>query len=75
MSLRDVLAKNLRSARKAANLSQEALADLAGLDRTYIGSIERRRYAVTIDVLEKLAPPLGVEPADLISKKKSARSV
>ena len=74
MSIRDVLAKNLRLARRAANLSQEALADLSGLDRTYIGSLERTKYAATIDVLEQIAGPLGVEPADLITKKKSSRS-
>lgn len=70
MSVRDLLARNLRLARKAAGLSQEDLAGLSDLDRTYISSLERGRYAATIDVLEKLAEHLDLEPSDLISRKK-----
>jgi len=57
---------NVRNARLAKNLSQEALADLAGLHRTYIGMIERAEKNVTLVSIEKIAIALGVRPNDLI---------
>ncbi|MBJ6127800.1 helix-turn-helix domain-containing protein [Microvirga splendida] len=74
MSIRDVLAKNVRRYRKAAGLSQEELAHRAEIDRTYISSIERSVYAATIDVVDRLAKALGVEAADLLvrPRKRSA---
>src|SRR3546814_1020030 len=49
MSSRKTLAHNLRVLRAARGLSQEALADAAMVDRTYISAIERQKYSVTID--------------------------
>lgn len=66
--LRKTFAANLRSARKAQGLSQEALAHDAGLHRTYIGSVERGERNVSIDNIERLAQALGVEPAELMKK-------
>lgn len=66
MNLRSHVAMNIRRLRLAAGLSQEALADAAGLDRTYVSALERSRYAVTVDVLERLALALDVDPAELI---------
>ncbi len=66
MSIRDVLAKNVRKYRQAAGLSQEELAHRAEMDRTYISSIERSVYAATIDVVDRLAKALGVEASDLL---------
>jgi transcriptional regulator with XRE-family HTH domain len=57
---------NVRNARLAKNLSQEALADLAGLHRTYIGMIERAEKNVTLVSIEKIAIALGARPNDLI---------
>ncbi|MEZ0169511.1 helix-turn-helix domain-containing protein [Microvirga sp. TS319] len=68
MSIRDVLARNIRKYRKAAGLSQEELAHRAEIDRTYISSIERSVYGATIDVVDRLAKALGVEAADLLVK-------
>lgn len=67
--LRKTFAANLRSARKARGLSQEALAHDANLHRTYIGSVERGERNVSIDNIERLARALGVEPADLMRHK------
>ena len=68
MTIREVLALNLRRLRQRQKLSQEALAHRAGLDRTYISSLERSMYSATIDVVDKLAQVLGVEAADLLRK-------
>lgn len=64
-----VLAANVRKLRKAANLSQEELADQAGLDRTYISQVERQLRNVTIGVLVRLAKALGTTPDRLIRAK------
>ena len=68
MTLRSILARNLRRLRLANGLSQEALAHRAGLDRTYISALERERYSASVDTLENLARGLDVEPAELISR-------
>ncbi|MBY0562607.1 MAG: helix-turn-helix transcriptional regulator [Hyphomonadaceae bacterium] len=70
MNLRDVLARNLRKVRHERGLSQEALADEAGIDRTYVSALERSVYAATVDMIEKLAGALDIEPADLLSNQK-----
>jgi transcriptional regulator with XRE-family HTH domain len=61
------LARHLRALRAARGLSQEALADLAALHRTYVGSIERRERNVSLDNIEKLAVALGVDIGELLA--------
>ena len=61
------LARHLRALRAIRGLSQEALADLADLHRTYVGSIERRERNVSLDNVERLAKALGVDVCDLLS--------
>ena len=68
MSLRRIVARNLKRLRQERGLTQEELADLAGLNRNYIGMIERQENAATIDTLEALAKALEVEPARLFDK-------
>ena len=60
------LATNLRATRKARGISQEELADLAGLHRTYVGSIERGERNVSIDNIERLADALRLDVIDLL---------
>ncbi|GMN04321.1 helix-turn-helix transcriptional regulator [Erythrobacter sp. SN021] len=67
MTLRETFAANLRRYRKAVGLSQEELAHRAQIDRTYVSSLERCQYAATLDVIEKLAVELGIEPAELLA--------
>jgi len=64
MKLREIVASNMRRLRREKGLSQEELADRAGLNRNYPGLLEREQYAATVDVLEKLATALEVDPAE-----------
>jgi len=66
MSLREILARNLRRLRAERGLSQEELAHLAGLNRNYVSMIEREENAATMDTMEQLAAALDVGPTDLI---------
>lgn len=61
------LASNVRSRRQFLGLSQEALADAAGLHRTYVGSIERGERNVSIDNMERIAHALGWDLVDLLA--------
>ncbi len=66
MSLREVVATNLRRLRHIRGLSQEELADRADINRNYVGMLERAENAATVDMLEKIAEVLGVDPAELL---------
>jgi DNA-binding XRE family transcriptional regulator len=66
MEIRDILAANLKQHRRERGISQEELADLAAIDRTYISALERRRYAASIEVVDRLARALGIKAADLL---------
>jgi len=68
MTVRTVVAKNLRRLRTGLGLSQEELADQAHVDRTYISSLEREQYAATIDILEKLGIALHVDPIEFFRR-------
>jgi transcriptional regulator with XRE-family HTH domain len=60
-ALRDVLAKNMRRLRAERGLTQEALADESGMNRTYLSSVERSERNVSIDHIARIADALGVE--------------
>lgn len=65
MSLGEIVARNLRRVRKERGLSQEALADLVGINRNYVGMIERRENSPTVDMVERLALALEIDPVDI----------
>ncbi|WP_259265939.1 helix-turn-helix domain-containing protein [Bradyrhizobium elkanii] len=69
MKLRRLVAKNLRRLRRKGGLSQEELADRAGLNRNYIGMIEREENAPTVDALEQISEALGVDPIVLFQDR------
>ncbi|MFZ0273139.1 MAG: helix-turn-helix transcriptional regulator [Acidobacteriaceae bacterium] len=65
---RKILALNLRRLRAEQGISQEELADLAGLHRTYVGSIERSERNVSIDNIAKPAAALRIEASELLKE-------
>jgi transcriptional regulator with XRE-family HTH domain len=58
--------ERLRSLRAAQGISQEELADRSGLNRTYVGSVERGERNVSLLNIHKLATALGVAPSALL---------
>jgi transcriptional regulator with XRE-family HTH domain len=61
------LAENIRRMRHERGLSQEELADICGLHRTYVGSVERGERNVTLSSMELLAIALNVTVVDLLT--------
>lgn len=56
----------VRERRRAADLSQERLAHLSGVDRTYLSKVERGLGTPSLRVVERLARALGESPHELI---------
>jgi transcriptional regulator with XRE-family HTH domain len=61
--------RRVRSLREARGMSQEQLADAAGLHRTYLSSLERGQRNVGLDNVLTLARALGVGPAQLFEER------
>lgn len=61
-----IFGTNVQKYRKEKQLSQEKLAELAGLHRTYIGMIERAEKNITLCNIEKIAKALGLEIGELL---------
>lgn len=64
--LQGIISENVRRLRQEKGLSQEALAEVCGYHRTYVGGIERGERNITIATLEALAGALGVDPVQLL---------
>ncbi|MYM88436.1 helix-turn-helix domain-containing protein [Rugamonas sp. FT82W] len=56
----------LRLAREEMGLSQEVLAEKAGLHRTYIGQVERGERNISVDSMERLADAVGLQLWDML---------
>jgi len=59
------IASNIREIRKDRNITQEALAHEAGLNRAYIGYIERGERKPSVETLEKIANSLKINIHEL----------
>ncbi len=66
MDIRKKFGKRIKELRQSKNLSQEALAHLAELDRTYIPSIEKGERNVSIEVIQKLSVAFGIKISELL---------
>ena len=62
-----VFGNNVRARRLRLDLSQEELAERAGVHRTYVGMIERFEKNVTIYNIERIANALGVKASELLT--------
>jgi transcriptional regulator with XRE-family HTH domain len=62
-----VIGRRIREHREALDLSQERLAEKAGLHRTYVGSVERGERNIAGENMVKLAHALGIDPGELLA--------
>ena len=69
----DILGKRIRQRRKELGMSQEGLAHEAGLDRSYVGRIERGEHNLTFVALVKLSRAMGCDVAALTTGLPPAR--
>ena len=64
-----VFGSNVRRERESKGLSQEQLANLSGLHRTYIGAVERGQRNITLVNAQKIASALGKPLTDLVDQE------
>jgi transcriptional regulator with XRE-family HTH domain len=69
MTIQQIFAYWVKYYRHKKGLSQEALADLANLHRTYIGSVERSERNITLVNANKIAKALSVKIIDLLREE------
>ena len=62
MDLLTIFGNNVRKYRSKKKISQEKLAELSELHRTYISDIERFQRNISISNIQKIANALGIEP-------------
>ena len=60
------LGQNLLGLRQKRGLSQEALAEVLGVHRTYMGGVERGERNLTLKSVERIADRLGIDPVSLL---------
>ncbi|MGA2186336.1 MAG: helix-turn-helix transcriptional regulator [Bryobacteraceae bacterium] len=63
-----VVAENIKAIRKEKGISQDALAELAGLDRVHLYRLENGKQSMTLGTLKLIADTLGVRVRDLIGE-------
>lgn len=68
MKARALLAWNLRRIRVERGLPQDALALEAGVDRAYVGGLERKAHNPTSDLLDRLARVLDADIGEFFTK-------
>lgn len=69
MKLRERVGLNVRNLRSSRGFSQEQLALAADVDRSYISEIELAKNSASIDVLERIADALSVDPKELFNER------
>ena len=71
VDIRKVLGENVRRARLAIGVSQEALADMAKIDRTYVSGIERGVRNPSVKIVARFAKALKTTPETLLASPRS----
>lgn len=66
MNVRERIGRNIRQLRVDLGLSQERLALESGIDRSYVGRVERGEENVTLDTMQAFAAALGVDVSALL---------
>jgi len=66
MNGRELVAWNIRRLRVAKDISQERLANEAGVDRTYVSRLERKMENPSVGILDKIAEALGAHVSELL---------
>jgi transcriptional regulator with XRE-family HTH domain len=61
-----IVRENVRRLRHEQSLTQEELADQSTISRTYLGYLESTGKNVSLEILEKLASALDVDPRELL---------
>ena len=69
MKLRERVGLNIQNLRNSRGLSQEQLALGADMDRSYVSEIELAKFSASLDVLERIACALEVDPKELFNKR------
>lgn len=70
LALHVAVGRAVREVRGERDLTQEALGLESGLDRTFVGAIERGERNLTLTTLERLASGLDVDEAELVARAK-----
>ncbi len=67
-AVNQAIGRAIREARTAQGYTQEAFALAAGLDRSYMGAIERGEFNLTLDTLLKITAKLGISASELLGR-------
>ncbi len=69
MDILKVFGRNLRKYRKEKGISQEKLAEMAGLHRTYISDIERFQRSISLNNIQRIADALEIKTYKLLKEE------
>lgn len=72
LSARKHLAHRIKALRHSYGWSQEVLAELCGLNRSYIGAVERGEHNIGLDNIERIAHALEISITELLSEPETA---
>ena len=75
LEIQKAFGKAVREARLRSNMSQESLAEASGLDRTYIGGVERGERNPSLVALKKIASGLGLKLSNLFEEMQRLENV
>lgn len=74
VNITEIFASNIREQRTLRGYSQEELAHLSGLHRTYIGAVERGERNITLLNAQRIADALGMSLSDCVRRNDGCKS-